>query len=225
MKRFSEYIINEDFDPAIYNADGSISIDDPTVVDAINSNLEVSTSNDFRTPYNALEEVRKVLAYYKIFLPKGVFLDQNHGNDVFEISQFGEKMGMNNQGEVVNAPDSSLFVYFEWSLNENGMYDVFASVVNDEDLEEIMADYESEVEDDEEDLNESIAHKTKMLYKVINQVKAEKQSDDVDEYIEHEKEGKTFTQMNEMPMPDLAKKIPKKKVSLSNMMKKENKIR
>jgi len=85
MKRFNEYLA-EDFDPAIYNHDGGISIDDPTVVDAINSNLEVTTANVFRTPYNALEDVRKVLEYYKIFLPKAIFLDQNHGNDVFEIS-------------------------------------------------------------------------------------------------------------------------------------------
>jgi hypothetical protein len=222
MKRFNEYL-NEDFDPAIYNHDGSISIDDPTVVDAINSNLEASTSCVFRTPYNALEEVRKVLSYYKIFLPKSVFLDQNHGNDVFEISQFGEKMGMNDQGEVVTASDSPLFVYFEWSLNEKGMYDAFASVVSEDELQEIMDDYDSEVEDDETDLTEehSMGAHSKMLYKLVNRMKAQKQSDDVDAYIEHEKQGKTYTQMCEEPMPDLKKKMGAKKVTLSNMMKKE----
>lgn len=273
MKRFTEYL-NEDFDPAIFNADGSISITDPTVMDAINSNLEVSTSCSFRTPYNALEEIRKMLAYYKIFLPKSMFLDQNHGNDVFEVSQFGNKMGMNNQGEVVTASDSPLFVYFEWSLNEKGMYEVFAALVNQEELDEILADYDAEVESDE-DLQEqhSMGKASKMLYKVVNQVKSQKQRDDVDSYIEHEKQGKTFTQVNEASseklskyldkvnklnrkelkargqsptiaadkvmkkygsktknvkvaateevMPDLKKKMGAKKVSLSNMMRKE----
>lgn len=202
MKRFTEYL-NEDFDPAIYNSDGAISINDPTVVDALNANLDASTSSSFRTPYNALEEVRKVLAYYKIFLPKSIFLDQNHGNDVFEISQFGEKMGMNNDGEVVAASDSSLFLYFEWSMDEKGMYDVFASIVNSEELEEIMADFDAEVEDDESELNESIAEKTKMLYKLVNKMNTEKQ-------------------MNEMPMPDLKKKMDAKKASLPNMMKEDD---
>ena len=90
MKRFSEYL-NEDFDTAVYNSDGGISINDPSVVDGINANLERTTARPFRTPYNALEEIRKIFAYYKIFLPNSVFLDQTDGNDVFEISQFGEK--------------------------------------------------------------------------------------------------------------------------------------
>jgi hypothetical protein len=155
MKRYTEYL-NEDFDPAIYNSDGGISIDDPSVIDAINSNLDASTSCSFRTPYNALEEVRKILAYYKIFLPKSIFLDQNHGNDVFEISQFGEKSGINDNGEVVTASDSPLFVYFEWSLNEKGMYDIFTSIVDEDELDEVMDDFDAEMSSDEGDLQESM---------------------------------------------------------------------
>jgi len=224
MKRFTEYL-NEDFDPAIFNAEGGISITDPSVIDAINSNLEMSTGCDCRTPYIALEEVRKVLAYYKIFLPKSVFLDQNHGNDVFEVSQFGEKTGMNNQGEVVTADNYPLFVYFEWSLNEKGLYDTFASIVDQNELDEILSDYDSEVESND-DLQEehSMGSHSKMLYRLVNKMKSEKQSDDVDSYIEHEKQGKTFTQMNEEPMPDLKKKMGAKKVTLPNMMKKEETI-
>lgn len=176
MKRFREYL-NEDFDPAIYNSDGGISIEDSTVVDAINSTLEVATAFSYRTPYNSLEEIRKVLAYYKIFLPKSIFLDQTDGNDVFEISQFGEKTGMNDQGEVVTASDSSLFVYFEWSVNEKGMYDTFACICNQEELDDILADFDSEAGDD----------------------------------------------INEEVMPDLKKKMGAKKVTLPNMMKKEEK--
>lgn len=226
MKRFTEYL-NEDFDPAVFNADGGISINDPTVVDAINSNLEVATSCSYRTPYNGLEEVAKTLAYYKIFLPKGVFLDQNHGNDVFEVSQFGEKMGMNNQGEVVTASDSPLFVYFEWSLNEKGMYDTFACLCDQEELDEILADFDSEVETDE-DLQEqhSMGKVSKMLYKIVNQSKAAKQSADVDDYIEHEKQGKTFTQTNEEAMPNLKKKMAAKvkAITLAGQMRKEETV-
>ena len=177
MKRFTEYL-NEDFDPAIYNSDGGISIEDPTVVDAINSNLEVATACSYRTPYNSLEEIRKVLAYYKIFLPKSIFLDQTDGNDVFEISQFGEKTGMNNQGEVVTANNSSLFVYFEWSVNERGMFDTFACICNQEELDDVLADFDSETGDE----------------------------------------------LSEQAMPDLKKKMGAKKVTLPNMMRKEETI-
>lgn len=223
MNRILKHLY-EDFDPAVYNSDGNISIDDPEVVDAINANLEASTSCACRTPYISLEEIRKVLAYYKIFLPKSGFLDQNHGHDVFEISQFGEKIGMNNNGEVVSASDSPLFLYFEWSMNERGMYDTFASVVDQEELDEILADYEAEVEDDETDLHEahSAAHLSKTVYALINKKMAEKQSEDVEDYEEHEKQGKTFTQVHEMSMPDADKKMGAKKVTLRNMMRKED---
>ena len=220
MNRILKHLY-EDFDPAIYNSDGNISINDSEVVDAINANLEASTSCSCRTPYISLEEIRKVLAYYKIFLPKSGFLDQNHGYDVFEISQFGEKMGMNNNGEVVSASDSPLFLYFEWSMNERGMYDTFASVVNQEELDEILADYEAEIEDDETDLQEerhSAAHLSKTMYALINKKMAEKQEEDVEDYEEHEKQGKTFTQVNEKVMPDLNKKMGSKKVTLRNRM-------
>ena len=216
MKKFSEYL-NEDFDPAIFNSDGGISITDSTVLDAVNSNLEVATSCDFRTPYNALEEVRKVLAYYKIFLPKSVFLDQNHGNDVFEVSQFGEKMGMNNDGEVVTANDSPFFIYFEWSLNEKGMYDTFAALVDQVELDEILADYDAEAESDD-DLQEemSAAHASKLMYRVKNAMMSDDQKALVKSYM--------AKVMNEEPMPDLKKKMGAKKVTLPNMMRKEENL-
>ncbi len=223
MKRY----FKEDFDPAIYNSSGNISLDDAAVVDSINSNLEVETSCAFITPYVALEKIRKVLAYYKIFLPKGNMLDQNHGNDVFEISQFGEMMGMRDTGEVVTKNNSSLFMYFEWSLNEKGMYDIFASIVDQSDLDEILSDYEAEVEDDETDLQEehSIGDHTKTLYRIVNASKAAKQNSDINSYVEHEKQGKTFTQMCEESMPNPKKKfssiLANKAVSLSKRMQNE----
>lgn len=224
MNRFTRYL-KEDFDPAIYNSDGAVSIDDETVVDAINANLEASTARPFRTPYIAFEEVRKVLSYYKIFLPNSVFLDKNDGYDVFEVSQFGEKMGMNNQGEVVTANDSPMFVYFEWSLDENGCYDVFTSLVNDEELEEIISDFDAEVEDDETDLHEqhSAAHLSKTIYRLINQRLAVKHDDEAEDF---EEEGdKSPKQMNEMPMPDLKKKMDSKKVVLSNRLEELHKMK
>ncbi len=220
MKRLNRYL-KEDFDPAIYNSDGAISINDETAVDAINANLEASTARSFRTPYIAFEEIRKILSYYKIFLPNSVFLDKNSGYDVFEVSQFGEKMGMNNQGEVVTANDSPLFIYFEWSLDEKGMYDVFTSLVNENELEEIISDFDAEVEDDETDLHEqhSAAHMSKTIYRMINQRLAVKHDDEAEDF---EEEGdKSSKQMNEMPMPDLMKKMGNKKASLPNMMRKE----
>jgi hypothetical protein len=217
MKRY----FKEDFDPAIYNSEGEISIDNPAVVDAINANLDAETYCSFITPYVGLEKIRKILAYYKIFIPKSTVLDQNHGNDVFEISQFGMKMGMKDNGEVVTKDDSSLVLYFEWSMNKRGMYDIFASIVDQDDLEEILSDYESEVEDDETDLQEqtSIADHTKHLYRIVNNAKAAQHRNEV-EKLEQD------AQVKEETLPNLrqkmASKMREKSVTLANRMQSED---
>lgn len=60
-----------------------------------------------------------------------------------------------------------------------------------------------------------------MLYRIVNQAKAAKQSDDVDSLINHEKQGKTFTQVNEKVMPNIGRKVSANKVTLPNMMRQE----
>ena len=129
-------------------------VSDPSVRNKINAQLEYITARDFLTPYVGLEAVRKILAYSNIFVPNTVFLEKTSGYDIFDADQFGEKMGMTNDGEVVTAPSSPFKVYFEWKLNDGGEYDIFCSIVTDDELEELLADTEEEDEDEEEEMNE-----------------------------------------------------------------------
>lgn len=159
--------IVEDFDPSTNVEGGSIDINDEAVVDAINRNISSVTASACVTPYVALEKVRKILAYYKIFLPQTVFLEGDEGNEVFEINQFGEKFGVTNDGEFKEKNSDGLYLYFEWMTNDDGMIDIFSEIVDEEELDEILADFDDEAEEDENDDSDG-AEPSHDMYKASN---------------------------------------------------------
>lgn len=159
--------IVEDFDPSTNVEGGSIDINDEAVVDAINRNISSVTASACVTPYVALEKVRKILAYYKIFLPQTVFLEGDEGNEVFDINQFGEKFGVTNDGEFKEKNSDGLYLYFEWMTNDDGMIDIFSEIVDEEELDEILADFDDEAEEDENDDSDG-AEPSHDMYKAAN---------------------------------------------------------
>ena len=124
--------LREEVDIAPYVERGFIGVSDHAVRDNINTLLNGALGQCFITPYIALEKVRKVLAYFQIFIPKTTFLEGDRGVEVFEVNQFGNISGMNNNGEVVTKVDSPYNIYFEYKMNDRGLYDVFCEIVTDE---------------------------------------------------------------------------------------------
>lgn len=155
MKKFKEYV-NEEITPQALTDKNFVGVENSSVRDNINSLLSGVTTKSVVTPYVSLERVRKALAYYHIFIPAHQFMEGNSGNVIFNISQFGEKYGQTNTGEFISKNDSPYFLYFEYQMNDLGLFDVFAEIVDDDDLEEILGDYESEIEDDDEDEDDAV---------------------------------------------------------------------
>jgi hypothetical protein len=96
-----------------------------------------------------MEMIRKVLAPFSIFPPQTNFLDGDSGHEVFPISQFGNKMGMTNDGTVVVKNYDPYYIYFEYQMNDMGSFDIFCEIVEESELQEILDDIESEMEDGE----------------------------------------------------------------------------
>lgn len=143
--------IREEIDPYVLSPKGLIGIDDEATLDTLNGMLERVTDCDYITPYIALERVRKVLAQYFIFIPKYTIMDGDEGNAVFSVSQFGNKIGVDNDAEVTVKNADGKYLYFEYVRNEDGKFDIFAEVVDSDDLDELLNDYNSEEEEDEDD--------------------------------------------------------------------------
>lgn len=146
MKKFREYL-SEEMMPFAQTEKGFVGVDNGPVRDNINIHLTSITAKPYATPYHAMEMIRKVLAPFHIFPPSTNFLDGDSGHEVFQIKQFGDKMGMSNDGQVVVKNFDDYFVYFEYAMNDRGSFDIFCEIVNEDELDEIMADIEAEIED------------------------------------------------------------------------------
>jgi hypothetical protein len=179
--------VEEDFDTSINVEGGSIDINDDAVLDAVNRKLAGLTTKSCITPYIKLQKIRELLAYYNIFLPQTVFLEGDDGNEVFEISQFGEKIGMDNQGVVKKKNSDGLYLYFEWVTNEGGMIDVFAEIVDKEDLEELLSDFEDEYDDGDDDVDADGAEASFDTYKAGNMNEETVNEDDMDLFDDDDK--------------------------------------
>jgi hypothetical protein len=169
MKSFKEFL-NEEMMPYAQTEKGFVGVDNGPVRDNINIHLASITAKPYATPYHAMEMIRKVLAPFSIFPPKVNFLDGDSGHEVFEINQFGDKIGMTNNGEVVLKTGSNFFIYFEYSMNDIGSFDIFCEIVNEDELDEIMSDIEDEMEEGDDDYydDESDAEDSFDSYKAAN---------------------------------------------------------
>lgn len=133
--RFLREHLKEEVNLTSYTKSGVIDVDDVSVRENINILLKGATARSFLTPYIALEKVSKVLANFHIFIPHMTFLEGDHGIEVFDVRQFGMKMGMKDNGEIVTKEAQPYNIYFEYRMNENGMFDIVCKLTERENIE------------------------------------------------------------------------------------------
>lgn len=156
MKKFKDFIINEEVDLTATIEHGNIDVHDHAVRNTINSYLNGELARCFVTPYVGLERANKVLANFHIYLPKAPFMEDDHGVHVFRINQFNKVAGMRNDGSVVTKVENPYSLYFEWKRNEKGLYDIFAEVVTDDELNDLLKAISNDVSNAEEDREEKL---------------------------------------------------------------------
>lgn len=150
MKTFSQFL-KEEVSPFALTSKGIIDINDEDVRDNINALLNGVTDRNSPTPYTALEHVKKVLANFHIFLPRTPFLEGDSGYEVWPVNQFGEKVGMDDDGQFKKASDSPYFMFFEWQMCDDGTFKIFSEIVNQSELDELMSDVEDEFTEGEDE--------------------------------------------------------------------------
>ena len=111
MKSFLEHI-KEEVLPSVQVADGGLDISKPAVRAAINAAIAGVVSQPAVTPYVVFNRLSKLLAQYHIVLPKK-FLEGDKGVEVFEIRQFGHKMGMTDSGEFINQVPTTHYLFVQ----------------------------------------------------------------------------------------------------------------
>jgi hypothetical protein len=194
MKKFKEFL-NEEMMPFAQTEKGFVGVDNGPVRDNINIHLASITAKPYATPYHAMEMVRKVLAPFSIFPPSTNFLDGDSGHEVFQIKQFGDKIGMTNDGQMAVKNFDDYYVYFEYAMNDKGSFDIFCEVVSEDELEEIMTDIEAEMEEGDETTIMTDAEESFDDYKEKNQVNEESDAEYMKRMLPGEPKGKTKKKM------------------------------
>ena len=134
---FKKFLEEEDSKAIVQTGLNSKSIDNSVTKEIINSRLANATSNPFLTPYIALGSIARILAYVNIVVPQYTFLDRDEGEVVFDATQVGQIAGVNLDGSPARS-EAEHFIYFSYSMNDEGYYDCFAALVDSDELEDIM---------------------------------------------------------------------------------------
>ena len=160
MKSFREYL-SEEVLPSALVADGSIDIEKSSVRGAINAALAGVTAQPTVTPYVSLHHISKLLAQYHIILPKRAYLEGDRGVEVYEIRQFGDRMGMTDQAEFIHSVPSKFYLYIQYSTHTplgvtyakptvGGMFRMVAKLVDQNELENLVSMAEVMMKEDAE---------------------------------------------------------------------------
>ena len=144
---FKQFLEEEDTKAIVQTGVNSKSLDNNVTKEMLNAQLAKTTGHPFITPYIALGAIARVLAYANIILPQYVFLDKKDGEVVFDATQFGKMAGVNLDGSPANN-DTEYFVYFSYSMNDDGYFDCFAVLADQDELDEILGT------NDDEDVDE-----------------------------------------------------------------------
>lgn len=95
----------------------------------INRALEAEIdSTVMMTPEGGVQRMRKVLSRYSIDFPAFEDLDTDGDESIYEL-------------------DAGVYLYFIYYLTDDGNYEFYAEITNDEGIEEILSDVEEDSEE------------------------------------------------------------------------------
>ena len=152
MLRFSDFIAEGGYGvPVVSLSKDKVDLAKADTRNEINRNISAELSRDWMNPYGGWSRVRKVLAMYNIFLPNIIFRDEEEGEEVVAIQQFGDKVGAKIDGTVnMVSDDAEYFLYYSYGIGMSGFYETYAVITDEEGLNDLISD-DTEIDDEEGD--------------------------------------------------------------------------
>ena len=132
--RFNQYLaeLNTEMGQTIKATD-SVDISDPQVRDKINERLNHELTDLILSPESGVQKIRKVLMSFGLDMPA-----------LYDAEPEGDELVLDVESFV---GDEQFYLYLIYYLADDGRYDFYAELTDDEGLNEIMSDEE---EDEEE---------------------------------------------------------------------------
>jgi len=131
---FKQYLaeLNSEMGQGIKVTD-SINITNPQVRDKINQNLNHELTDLILSPESGIQKIRRVLMSFGLDMPA-----------LYDAEPEGDELIL----DIESMPgDEQFYLYLIYYLADDGRYDFYAELTDDEGLNEIMSDEE---EDEEE---------------------------------------------------------------------------
>lgn len=122
--RFKQYLAEQESDQTVENMPSI----DSSIIDEANTQLENELQGPILSPESGIQKIRKVLAMFEMDMPA-----------LYDTDPEGE--------EMVFGIDGS-YLYIIYALTDDGRYDFYAELTDEEGLSEILSD---EGEDEEEE--------------------------------------------------------------------------
>lgn len=130
----------------------SSSILNPRIYSEINYRFLNELNDLILSPEAGIQKIRKVLHRFGLDMPALYEADVEGDEVVFDLNQFGQAYGPTLCGDFKTgtedpneSPDAYLYIIYY--LTDEGNYDFYAEVTNEEGLEEILSDSEDEDEE------------------------------------------------------------------------------
>lgn len=148
MKSFGNYITEGGYHVPVVSVDNTkVDMAKEGTMLEINRNLAAVLSQSFVNPYSAYTKCAKVLRNYGVELPRKLLSDKISGSEIIVIHQFGGTIGANLDGTITppNSHDEKSEYYLVFSyIQLDGFYKCRASVVSEDDVNEIAGSEEEE---------------------------------------------------------------------------------
>jgi len=124
----------------------------PKVFVEVNHRMIVELNEMILTPHEGIQKIRKVLHRYGMDVPALYEPDEAGDEIIISLYQYGQAHGVTQSGvfttgsEVQNRnPDAYLYIIYY--LTDEGRYDFFAEMVDEQGLEDIINDNDDEEDD------------------------------------------------------------------------------
>ena len=125
--------------------EGSSQITNPRIRMEINYRLTNELYGSFLSPEGGIQSIRKVLHRYGFDMPALYDADAEGDEIVIRLDQFGRVIDFTNL--IPNKVEEIFYLYLIYYLTDDGRYEFYAELTDEEGLNEIMSDEE---EDEEE---------------------------------------------------------------------------
>jgi hypothetical protein len=146
MLKFGEFIAEGGYSvPVVSISKDKVDLSSEKTRNEINRNIAAELSRQWMNPYGGWMKVSRILEMYSIFLPKAIFDDEDEGEEIVALNQFGDRWGADLNGTISspnNGDEMEYYLYYSYGISDSGFYETYAVIVDEEELNNMLEDDE-----------------------------------------------------------------------------------